>query len=95
VNHPVPSRRLARWFWIPVACLVAIEIYAGRFGGWGAWATAPLFLLPLLLSLSIAGGGVVQCVREFRAGSPRASSIAFTLVAALPSLWLLVRRHFV
>lgn len=88
-------RLLARWFWIPVACLVAIEIYASNFDGWGAWATAPLFLLPLVLSLSIAGAGVVQCVLEFRARSARASSSAFTVVAARPSFWLLVRRHIV
>lgn len=93
MTDPVPSRRVARWFWTPVACLVAIEIYAADFDGWGAWATAPLFLLPLVVSLFVAGAGVVQCVLEFRAGSTRASSIVLTVVAALPSLWLLVRRH--
>lgn len=88
-------RGLARSFWLPAACLVAVEVYAGRFDGWGGWATAPLFLVPLVVSLVIAASGVVQCVSESRAGAARPSSIAFTVVAAVPFLWLLVRRHFV
>jgi len=82
-------------FWVPTACLVAIEIYASNFDGWGAWATAPLFLVPLVLSLTIASAGAVQCLFEFRAGSTRLSSIVFTFLAGLPLLWLLVRRHIV
>ena len=93
MNDRAPSRGLARSFWIPAACLVAIEIYASNFDGWGAWATAPLFLVPLVLSLAIAGGGAVQCILESRASSTRPSSIVFTFLAALPLLWLLVRRH--
>jgi hypothetical protein len=95
MNDPAPSRSLARSFWIPAACLVAIEIYASSFDGWGAWATAPLFLVPLVLSLAIAGAGAVQCILEFRARSTRLSSIVFTVLAALPFLWFLVRRHIV
>jgi hypothetical protein len=75
--------------------LIAVEVYASNFDGWGAWATAPLFLVPLVLSLGIAAAGVLQCVREFRAGFLRGSSVLLTLVAAAPFLWLLVRRHLV
>ena len=95
MSGPSPSRDLARSFWISVASLVAIEFYASGFDGWGAWATAPLFLVSLLLSLVIASVGTLQCVLEFRAGASRLSSIVFTFVAALPFLWLLVRRHVV
>ena len=73
-----PSRGLARSFWIPVASLVAIEVYASGFDGWGAWAMAPLFLVPLVLSLVIAGPGVIQCVLELRERSSRLSSMVFT-----------------
>lgn len=95
MSEPAASSGLTQSFWVPAACLVAIEIYAANFDGWGAWATAPLFLLPLVLSLVIAGAGVVQCVLELRHGSLRRSSVVFTLVAALPFFWLLVRRHVV
>lgn len=87
------SSGLARTFWVPVACLVAVEAYARGFDGWGAWATAPLFLLPLALSVAIAGAGAVQCILEVRAGTARTSSAVYTAVAAVPLVWLIVRRH--
>jgi hypothetical protein len=92
MNEPVPSRFLKKLFWTPVACLLGVEIYARNFDGWSAWATAPLFLIPLALSGAIAGAGIVQCVLEHRAKVLRTSSIVFTGIAAAPLLWLLVRR---
>ena len=78
-----------------MASLVAVEIYASGFDGWGAWATAPLFLVPFVLSLVVAGSGAMQCVREYQIESLRLQTVAFTVVAALPTLWLFVRRYFV
>jgi hypothetical protein len=43
--------------------------------------------------LVIAGGGALRCFTEARAGPLRASTVAMTLVAALPLFWILVRRH--
>jgi len=77
---------------MPVAGLAAVEIYVRHFDGWGAWAAAPLFLLPLLSSLAIAGAGAIQCLVEARAGTLRPATAACTGVAALPIVWLLVRR---
>ena len=67
-----------------MASLIAVEIYASGFDGWGAWATAPLFLVPFVLSLAIAGEGAVQCLLELRVRSSRLSSAVFAVVAALP-----------
>lgn len=89
------SRVLSWLFWIPLASLLATEAYVSNFDGMGAWAAAPLFLVPLFLSLVIAGAGSVQCVLELRQGASRAPTTVFTLVAALPVLWLLVRRFLV
>lgn len=89
------SNNLARFFWIPAATLVAVEIYAGQFDGWGAWATATLFLLPLILSVVIASAGLVKCIVELRKGSPYVLYMVFTVVAALPLLWLIFRRQIV
>lgn len=82
-------------FWLPVASLIAVELYASSFDGWGAWTTAPLFLLPLVLSLAIAGTGAYQVFSEFRSGHARLSTIVLTAVSACPVLWLMVRRYFV
>ena len=90
-----PSRVFGWLFWIPLASLLATEAYVSNFDGMGAWAAAPLFLVPVFLSLVIAGGGIVQCVLEARRASSRLSSLVFTLVAAAPLLWLLVRRFVV
>jgi hypothetical protein len=92
---PGRAKGLALACWVPLVSLVAVEIYARGFEGWGAWAAAPLFLLPLLLSLVIGGAGAVQCWSEIRAGSLRPSTVVSTGVAALPLAWLLVRRHLV
>jgi hypothetical protein len=73
------SNSLARLFWIPVASLVAVEIYAAQFDGWGVWATAPLFLLPFILSVVIASAGLVKCIVEFRKGSAYVLYMVFYL----------------
>jgi len=79
--------------WLPTISLVAVEFYVRNFEGWGAWATAPLFLLPLVLSAVIAFAGILQIFFEFRAGAVRTSTAVAIAVALLPCLWLLVRRH--
>lgn len=78
---------------LPVVSLLAIEVYVRGFDGWGAWATAPLFLLPLALSVVIGIGAAARCVSEGREGTLRVSSLALTVVALVPVLWILVRRH--
>jgi len=63
-----PERKslLGRIFWLPAAVLVVVELYASRFDGWGAWATGPLFLLPLILSLILSITGAVESIVEIR-----------------------------
>lgn len=82
-------------FWLPLASLVAVEIYARSFEGWGAWSTAPLFLAPFVLSLVIGGAGLVRFASELRARRLRVSTAMLTVAALLPIAWLLVRRHVV
>ncbi len=96
-----PTRRqpaatlLRRVFWIPAACLVGVEVYARSFDGWGAWATGPLFLLPLFLSVAISAAGARDVFSELRSGGTRRSTLLFTAVAVAPTAWLMMRRHFV
>ena len=79
--------------WLPIASLVTVEFYVRNFDGWGAWSTAPLFLLPLILSVVIAGVGIIQLFLELRARAVRSSTVFFIAVALIPFLWLLIRRH--
>ena len=79
--------------WIPVTVLIGIELYVRNYDGWGAWSTAPLFLIPILLSFFIAGIGVFQCFIEARKGTFRTSLLMSTVVALLPLAWILIRRH--
>jgi len=72
-----------------------VELYASSVDGWGAWTTAPLFLLSLVFSLAIAGAGAYQVFSEFRFGHARLSTIVLPAASACPVLWLMVRRYFV
>ncbi len=89
------SRVLAWLCGFPLASLLATEVYVSNFDGMGAWAAAPLFLLPMFLSLVITAAGVLQGALEWRQGTARASTAVFTVVALVPLLWLLVRRFVV
>ena len=78
----------------PLALLLGIELYVRGFDGWGAWASAPLLLVPALLALPIAMLGSAELVAAARARAPIGRIAFCTLVAALPILWLGIRRYF-
>ncbi len=82
-------------FWLPLATLLGVEAYASGFDGWGAWATAPLFVLPFGLARVVTAVGAYEAHCESRHDKPEVSTIVLTVVAATPILWLLVRRYFV
>ena len=85
-----------RWLcWLPLASLLAVEIYVDRFDGWGAWSAAPLLLIPGAISLVVAVPMLVQGFREARAGTRHVATVLYLVIAALPLLWLSVRRFFV
>ncbi len=84
-----------RWiYWLPLGSLLAIELYVRKFDGWGAWAAAPLLLVPGFISLAIVIPGIYGGVTEIRAGKLRPATVQYTLVASLPMFWLGVRRFF-
>lgn len=87
------NRALSFACWLPIICLAAVEIYVRDFDGWGAWSTAPLFLLPIILGTVISGAGIIQFISELRAGFAQASTAASIAVALMPFLWLLIRRY--
>jgi len=85
-----------RWLcWMPLILLGATEVYVSRFDGWGAWAAAPILLVPGAISLAIVIWGVFECASEIRAGKLSQAAPMYTLIAGLPLLWLVTRRFFV
>jgi hypothetical protein len=77
--------------WIPLASLVGVNLYARQFDGWGRWATAPLFLVPVLLGLVFLLTGASQLRRERDAGGIRLRTLAACALGAAPLLWFLSR----
>lgn len=90
-NDPMTLRWLCL---LPLASLVAVESYVARFEGWGAWAAAPLLLLPALVSLPLVLWGLFMISGLRRAGESYLATLGWTIVAGLPVLWLGVRRFF-
>jgi hypothetical protein len=77
--------------WLPLALLVGLQFYAQQFEGWGRWAAAPLFLVPLVLSAILVVIGVGVCRREVREGRSLALPASATVASAIPALWFLAR----
>jgi hypothetical protein len=77
--------------WIPLASLLGVNLYARQFDGWGGWATAPLFLVPVFLGLVFLLIGVSQLRRERDAGGIRLGTLAACALGAAPFLWFLLR----
>lgn len=87
--------RALRWSgWVPLASVLGIELYIRNFDGWGAWASAPLLLVPAIISLPVVILGLSECVAATRTRAPRLEAFLWTLVAAVPIVWLGVRRYF-
>ena len=76
---------------LPLLLLLAVQFYAGQFEGWGRWAAAPLFLVPVILSVILVAIGVSICRREARANRSLGLVASATLAAAIPMLWFLAR----
>jgi hypothetical protein len=93
-RSPGTPRWLSWICWLPLGSLLAIELYIRSFDGWGAWAAAPLLLIPGLISLAVVIPGILGCVTEIRAGRLNPATVLCTLVASLPIFWLGVRRFF-
>ena len=87
------TERGFRWICLlPVGVLVATELYVDGYDGWGAWAAAPLLLIPAFVSLPVVVSSFARLLRERRAGETGLATAGWTVVAGLPLLWLAVRR---
>ncbi len=72
----------------PLLFFGGVWLYVTGYDGWGAWAAAPMFLGPILLSLMMGGLGAVMIVLAAQRREPTAGLWAATLVAG--SLFLYV-----
>jgi hypothetical protein len=67
-----------------------MRAYVDRYDGWGAWAAAPLLLVPVAVSAMFVGIGLVLVTSSTRGRPVRGDWIAIG-VAALPLLWIVLR----
>lgn len=82
-----------RWLcWLPLLSLLAVEAYVSRFDGQGAWAAAPMLLLPAIVSILIVFPGIARIVSQQRPAEEARRLVLLTTLAAAPLGWLLVRR---
>lgn len=75
--------------------LAATELYVGQFDGWGAWAAAPVLLVPGVVSFVVVLIGLYDCRAAHRADRLGPAGPIYTIIAGLPLVWLLVRRFLV
>ena len=76
--------------WVPVAAWVYARSVVDRYDGWGAWAAAPVLLLPVALSALFVGVGLLVISRP-RPGYPVGWDWIAIGVSALPLLWIALR----
>ena len=76
--------------WIPLGLFIATSIYVRQYDGWGAWAAAPLFLVPLAASLGFGLYGVWLCWQAKRSGELTWRHGLATLFALGPILVVVV-----
>jgi len=77
--------------WTPIAVWIATEIFTRGFEGWGRWAAAPMFLIPMVLSAALIPVGLRLCRDQHRAEGPVRPTAVATLIAAAAALWFLAR----
>jgi len=77
--------------WVPLAVLIGLQFYALKFESWGLWSTAPLFLVPVVLSLVFTVIGLAICYRIALERRPLTPAATATLTAAIPALWFVAR----
>ncbi len=70
---------------------VLTHLYASRYEGWGQWATAPIFLLPLGYSLVAALTCLAAVVGKLRHDQSPLFVLSCLVVAASPWLYVLLR----
>jgi hypothetical protein len=77
--------------WVPAAAWIWARVEVDRYDGWGAWAAAPLLLVPVAVSALFVGVGLLAVTRRDHG---RRDSWDWTAIgiAALPLLWIALRQ---
>jgi len=87
--------RVASWVcWIPLLSLLVVEWQLHRVDGWSHWATAPLLVVPAMVSLCITAVVAMDFIEEWRNGSASRRVLIYMAVSSSPLLWLVIRGLF-
>jgi hypothetical protein len=65
---------------MPLILLGITEFYVRGYDGWGAWAAAPILLVPGIISLAIVIWGLYECAAEIRHGKLSQAAPVYTLL---------------
>ena len=76
--------------WVPAIAWLYARSVVERYDGWGAWAAAPLLLLPVALSALFVGIGLLMISRP-GTGRPAGWDWIAIGVSSLPLLWIALR----
>jgi hypothetical protein len=79
----------------PLAALFAVELYIKKFDGWGAWASAPLLLVPAILGIPIGLSFLLYAIQAYRGTRTVSRHIWQMILAISPLGWLMVRRFLI
>ena len=79
----------------PLLVLIGVEISVSNYDGWGAWAAAPLLLVPAILGFALSLAFLIEMVQKLRAGLSILGPGLLMAVSLVPVIWLMVRRYFV
>ena len=79
---------------MPLASLAIAFWYVNRFEGWGAWATAPIFLPVIGFSAIMGLAGLVLWLREWRNGRRAFGLLMAALLAGSVSILFLAKVIF-
>ena len=76
---------------LPLLAFWGLSIYVRQFEGWGRWAAAQMFLIPIIFSLLMGAMGVVLIVQARKQRAPVANLWFSTLMAGSMGLYILAK----
>jgi hypothetical protein len=74
----------------PLILWIAAKLYVSKFEGWGAWAAAPILLIPLVFSLVIGFAVSIQFMRLPASERRRPKHIVVVILPWFPILHVML-----
>ena len=79
---------------MPLILFFLTLVYVRGFDGWGAWAAAPILLIPVFVSIALGFVGIILIVHAAQHGRVTPSLVVATLLSGCLGIWFLGRALF-